>query len=792
MGGVGNNIPGSQTKTSATDPIPSGLLGALKEGTNITLTEVTEPSGDKRVLIDAAGAGFTGSGTTDTIVRFTGPTALGDSAIRQSGSSIGVNVSGSILATLHAEGTGVFSVRTSNSTNAQFTGGSIMHKTSADMTQNFGVNFELFLEDATSGIVNGGELSVVRQAVDNTSILQLASYTVGAKKIGLVLNDGNTLAPTAIAGGAGASDNLDIKPNINGAPASGELRFGLTAVNSVYDAFNARWALGLSAATAGETLQVGGRTALLATTAPAAFASYGKIYVDATDSDFPHYVFPSGSGGSNEQIILASATQTITGKTMNTASNTFVLDAADTTTGTFLDARISLSSVTQHINDAGTGVTDIWSANKITSEITLAKNDFDFKNSVKTSTAAALPANTRSGNVLTADVNAAFGTIDGVTINTDGTAGAADGTEAGSDHILVKNEGTGANNGIYFLSDPGDGSNPWKLTRRSDADTSSEVTAGLYVFADQGTVNANTAWVITTDDPITLNTTALVFGKYSGLGQITAGAGLTKTGDTIDIVGTADRIIVNADSIDIASTYIGQATITTLGTIATGTWEGTTIAVDQGGTGQTSYVNGQLLIGNTTGNTLSKATLTEGEAIDITNSTGSITISCEDASVTNKGVLEISTVAEINSSTASLAMTPDLYKDSNLGRAKIAVSIFGTETAVAVVAIGTDDLPSFPVPIELNGWELIDVIATVTDKGVTGTTTVNVNRRRAGVNVAMLSTGVTLGDEWFARDGSVDATNDDLATGDEITPYVTGIHTTPPNGLFVTYTFRQP
>jgi hypothetical protein len=48
--------------------------------------------------------------------------------------------------------------------------------------------------------------------------------------------------------------------------------------------------------------------------------------------------------------------------------------------------------------------------------------------------------------------------------------------------------------------------------------------------------------------------------------------------------------------------------------------------VDNGGTGQTSYTNGQLLIGNTTGNTLTKATLTAGTGIAITNGTGSISI----------------------------------------------------------------------------------------------------------------------------------------------------------------------
>jgi hypothetical protein len=75
-----------------------------------------------------------------------------------------------------------------------------------------------------------------------------------------------------------------------------------------------------------------------------------------------------------------------------------------------------------------------------------------------------------------------------------------------------------------------------------------------------------------------------------------AGAGLTYTNGVLDVVGTADRITVNANSIDIASTYVGQNTITTLGTITTGTWNATTIAANKGGTGQSSYSVGDLLV----------------------------------------------------------------------------------------------------------------------------------------------------------------------------------------------------
>ena len=101
--------------------------------------------------------------------------------------------------------------------------------------------------------------------------------------------------------------------------------------------------------------------------------------------------------------------------------------------------------------------------------------------------------------------------------------------------------------------------------------------------------------------------------------SVVAGAGMTGGGTsgavTLNVIGTADKITVSADAVTIASTYVGQTSITTLGTIATGTWEGTTVAVDQGGTGATSLTDGGVLLGSGTGAITATSVLGDGEIL---------------------------------------------------------------------------------------------------------------------------------------------------------------------------------
>ena len=145
----------------------------------------------------------------------------------------------------------------------------------------------------------------------------------------------------------------------------------------------------------------------------------------------------------------------------------------------------------------------------------------DIKASARLATTGALSAYTftsTSGGTITGNANGAL-SIDGVTPSV-------------ADRILVKNEtsGNAPYNGIYVVTTVGDGSTPYVLTRSTDANTSAEVTSGMFVFIEQGTTNDNTGWVLTTDNPITLNTTALTFAQFSGAGTYSASNGVLLTG----------------------------------------------------------------------------------------------------------------------------------------------------------------------------------------------------------------------------------------------------------------------
>jgi hypothetical protein len=224
-------------------------------------------------------------------------------------------------------------------------------------------------------------------------------------------------------------------------------------------------------------------------------------------------------------------------------------------------------------------------------------NGLDVKASVRVAPTANLTAPYSNGaGTLTNSGSQAAIAIDGVTL-------------VANDRVLVKNQSTAAQNGFYKVTTVGSGSANWVLTRTPDADAASELTAGAFTFAEEGTANGDNGYVLSTNGAVTLGTTAITFEQFSGAGQITAGNGLTKSGNTIDAVGTANRIAVAADTIDIASTYVGQTSITTLGTIAgSAQWAATDIAVAHGGTGLSAFTGKGVMIANDAGTAMSFVT----------------------------------------------------------------------------------------------------------------------------------------------------------------------------------------
>ena len=145
-------------------------------------------------------------------------------------------------------------------------------------------------------------------------------------------------------------------------------------------------------------------------------------------------------------------------------------------------------------------------------------------------------------------------TIDGVAVSAD-------------ERVLVKDQSTGAQNGIYLCK-----SGSW--SRASDFDSDTEVTSGAFTFVEQGSVNADAGFVLTTDGTITVGTTALSFTQFSGAGAITAGDGLAKSGTELsaDVKANGGVVIESSElAIDLGASSI------------TGT-----LAVSDGGTGGTS------------------------------------------------------------------------------------------------------------------------------------------------------------------------------------------------------------
>jgi len=151
------------------------------------------------------------------------------------------------------------------------------------------------------------------------------------------------------------------------------------------------------------------------------------------------------------------------------------------------------------------------------------------------------------GATLTEDAaNGALAAQDGVTLTL-------------NQRLLVKDQADTFENGVYQLSIVGDGATKWVLTRVTDMDVANEI-ASRFVFVSGGTTGANTGWVCTTEpEAVVLGTNAITFAQFSAAGQITAGTGLSKSGNTIGVGTILGRLVTVGESASDGQILVGTA-----------------------------------------------------------------------------------------------------------------------------------------------------------------------------------------------------------------------------------------
>ena len=273
--------------------------------------------------------------------------------------------------------------------------------------------------------------------------------------------------------------------------------------------------------------------------------------VTATTAELNYVDVTAGSATASKAVVLNANSHINTVKTATLHIGASGSETQVTASATELNLLDGITAIDTDLSSVAGTHTTLVSALATKTYVDNTRTGLEVKDSVVAATTANI---TLSGTQ----------TIDGIAI----TAG---------QRVLVKDQTTASQNGIYVVS-----ASAW--SRAIDADTADEFNSGCFFFVEKGTVNADNGFVMSQDVVIVFGTTAITFSQFSGAGQITAGNGLAKSGDTMS-VNTGTGITITSDNVVIDTSWVGQTAITTLGTIGTGTWQGTAVSSTYGGTG---------------------------------------------------------------------------------------------------------------------------------------------------------------------------------------------------------------
>jgi len=250
-------------------------------------------------------------------------------------------------------------------------------------------------------------------------------------------------------------------------------------------------------------------------------------------ADFDSTLNVDGAATFNGAVTLGNASAdaiTFTGTPTFTPS-------ADFDGGFTVASSQTVDMVTNRVTNIGTPTQSTDATTK--AYVDSVKQALDIKDSVKLGTTANLGATYNNGSgTLTMDATG--------TVTIDGTLTAV------NDRVLVMNQSSAEQNGIYKVTTAGAVGVAGIFTRATDADSNSEVTGGMFTFVEAGSANADNAYVLTSiTGSATLGTSTLTFTQFSGAGQVSAGSGLGKSGNTLSVNVDNQSLAITADTLQL-------------------------------------------------------------------------------------------------------------------------------------------------------------------------------------------------------------------------------------------------
>jgi hypothetical protein len=405
---------------------------------------------------------------------------------------------------------------------------------------------------AATASVNGYMTSTYASKLDGiaagaqVNVATNLGYTTGANGGTVTSSTGSSASlPVATAALAGLMDSTD-KSKLNGIAAGATANVGtVTSVGGTGSVSG----LSLSGTvTSTGNLTLSGTLAVTASNFASQTAKYALVAPTAADG-VPTFRQLIWDDVSNKPTVFAPTSHThgdiANDGTYSSKTAKYALIAPNGAAGVPTFRQILFSDLTSTPTTvSGYGITDAYTKTEVDGLVT----GLDFKQSVRAATTANITLS-------------ATQTIDGVAV-------------VAGNRVLVKDQSTSSQNGIYVVA-----AGAWSRSTDADNTPAGEVTAGMYCFVEEGTTNADSGWVLTTNDAITLGTTSLVFAQFNGLGQVNAGTGLSKTGNTLNhsnsvtgatiAEGGSTRTLASGGTFNVPSvTYDAQGHITASTSVA--------------------------------------------------------------------------------------------------------------------------------------------------------------------------------------------------------------------------------